>query len=447
VKAYRHCLSTDEDGDGLMDNTKAGLGASELGSLLENLKTDIFLAALSVQAMKAMAALAEVMREPSLRDEALKLYEKGRNSLNERFWNDDLRSLVHALTVSGGQNKELTAWPAVAMMFRLIEEPKAAATLDLLASAHLSTDWGVRMLSSASKAYDPVAYNNGAVWPFLTGFVSLAEYEHHRARAAYEHLKANAGLTFIHALGSHPELLSGDYYRPLETAVPQQLFSSSMVISPLVRGLLGLRGDAAAKTLTVAPHLPPDWDRITVERYRVGNHLFTITFEKGADRVRLEISKGDDESFHVRLGPAFPPLTRIRSLIVNWQNSPFNAEENESDVHCRATVTMKDRLTVEIHFQPGVEIIVPTVRPAIGDQTSSLKIVRAKARKDTITIIVEGVSGRAYSLWVNFSGKLLEVKGARLAGEKQTTRELSISFPSISASRYVRQEVLLQFGR
>ncbi len=40
----------------------------------------------------------------------------------------------------------------------------------------------------------------------------------------------------------------GRVYKPLDTAVPQQFFATSMVLTPLVRGLLGVEVDAPAGT-------------------------------------------------------------------------------------------------------------------------------------------------------------------------------------------------------
>ncbi len=48
-RAYDWCLTTDADGDGLMDNSKAGLGALEFGSLT-GIQTDIYLAAVWTRA-------------------------------------------------------------------------------------------------------------------------------------------------------------------------------------------------------------------------------------------------------------------------------------------------------------------------------------------------------------------------------------------------------------
>ena len=87
------------------------------------------------------------------------------------------------------------------------------------------TDWGARPLSSTSTLFDPLHYNNGAVWPFVTGWVSLAQYQYHNAAAGWFALQAIARTGFDQALGRNPELFSGRLYKPLDTAVPQQFFA------------------------------------------------------------------------------------------------------------------------------------------------------------------------------------------------------------------------------
>ncbi len=64
-RAYDWCLTTDADGDGLMDNSKAGLGALEFGSLT-GIQTDIYLAAVWTRAASGMAELARAMGDSAL---------------------------------------------------------------------------------------------------------------------------------------------------------------------------------------------------------------------------------------------------------------------------------------------------------------------------------------------------------------------------------------------
>src|SRR5205085_5946151 len=160
-KAYQFCLVNDSDEDGILENSKAGLGASELGSLLNDLHQDIYLAASSLEASLAMRELSQAMGDQELRATADENYKKAQAALNERYWNKQANRYAYALTKGGQLNPEITAWTAVPLFFGQLDNKRVGETLDSLASAQLSTDWGTRMLSSASPAYDPIAYNNG----------------------------------------------------------------------------------------------------------------------------------------------------------------------------------------------------------------------------------------------------------------------------------------------
>ncbi|MBL8208836.1 MAG: amylo-alpha-1,6-glucosidase, partial [Blastocatellia bacterium] len=90
--------------------------------------------------------------------------------------------------------------------------------------------------------------------------------------------------------------------RPLDESVPHQLFSTGMVITPFVRGLLGLRADVAKQTLRFAPQLPAAWDSLKVKNYRIGSSRVTITERRSSiSNLRFEIEKNDDAELKLQL--------------------------------------------------------------------------------------------------------------------------------------------------
>jgi hypothetical protein len=243
VNAYRWCVEHDSDGDRIVDNTAGGLGAIEVGGLSEGMHQDIYLAAVSVEALRGMAELAAALGESDLARESRSYFEEARANFEREYYMEDVGRYAFGILEGGKTNPAVTAWPAVAGAFGLLNPQHAGPTLDALASAELLTEWGVRLLSSDHPLYDPLHYNNGAVWPFMTGFVSWALYNYGRDEAAYRALKANARTTFEGALGRHPELMSGQYHQTLDTTVPHQFFATSMIPTPLILGLLESRKD------------------------------------------------------------------------------------------------------------------------------------------------------------------------------------------------------------
>ena len=98
----------------------------------------------------------------------------------------------------------------------------------------------------------------------------------------------NADLTWTQDPGAVTELLSGQFFAPLGRSTSHQLWSSAMVISPVIRGLFGLEWDAAGKKLMVTPSLPPQWDKAKLHHvpFAGGNLDLEMTRDGGTLLVR-----------------------------------------------------------------------------------------------------------------------------------------------------------------
>jgi glycogen debranching enzyme len=282
-----------------MENPTAGAGAIEVGGLGEALWTDVYLAGVWTASLAGIREMAAARGDRRTEVDAARTLDLARATLEDRFWLDSAGIYAFALLQSEGvtgpqrlrTNDALTAWPATAMTFGLLDPARADRMLERLASPEITTDWGTRMLSREHPLYDPLHYNNGTVWPFVTGFVALAHYRYHRSEDGLHLIRAIAGTTFDFALGRNPELMSGAYYRPLDTAVPQQFFATSMLVSPVVRGLLGIDVNAPARRVTLAPHLPADWDRVAARNIHVGSDRLAMQVTRTQARTTVRIQR------------------------------------------------------------------------------------------------------------------------------------------------------------
>lgn len=453
TKAYQFCIKNDTDGDGILENSQAGLGASELGSLLEGVHQDIYLGATNLEASAAMRDLAELMGDPALRAQAAQRFQSAFRSLNEFYWDPMANRYVYALGKNNKQNPEITAWTAAPMMFRQLDEKRVGETLSTLSSSQISTDWGVRMLSNRSSAYDPIAYNNGGVWPFLTGFVAAAEYEYRRAHAGLAHLRQLVNLTFDHALGYHPEILSGEFYRPLDESTPHQLFSSGMVVTPLVRGMLGLRADAANRSLRFAPQLPAGWDTLTLRSYRVGASRINISIKRnGLSGFKYDFEKTDTEPLKLEFLPALPALSKVMKVVLDGKAiklAPNTCGTLGPDTPCSFETTLRKRSTFEITLKGGVEIDAPARAVALGNRTSSLKVLETSTpASNRYAMRLEGVAAQTYTLRVRSGSPILDVLGGIPKGEENGWRLIDVIFPPVEiegpGKQYMRRDIELR---
>jgi glycogen debranching enzyme len=436
LRAYQWSLTRDTDGDGLIENGPENLGAIEVGQLGEGLHEDIYVAAVWIEALRAMQDLATVQGDSSLARDAARRHGLARSTVNERLWREREGHHAFGILTSGETNDNLTVWPATAAAFGQLDRERARRTLTRLAADSITTDWGAHILSTGSPLYDPMHYNNGAVWPFVTGFVILGQYRYGRPWAAFPLLDALGRMTFDFARGRHPELLSGSYYRPLDTAVPQQFFATSMLVSSALSGMLGWEPDAPRGRARLAPQLPPQWAVVRARGLRVGEATVDAVFTRmaGATVAQLHATGG---AVTLRFELPLPPGARLERATVN--DSAVTAERSDDP---RPTVRLALRLgqgyrTVAVEWAGGLEVEQPT-RPLTPGQTSDgLRILDLVWRGGGWDLTVDGVRGRTYHLLLR--GTLpSRASGATLEPRADFATGLTVTFPA-GAGRETRR--------
>ena len=377
-RAFEWSRKADSDGDGLMENTIAGAGALEVGDLQIGIVSDVYLSGVWAAALQRFARIADVLGESTLARDANQLRSRALATLEQKLWLPSLGQYAFALLEGGRINENLTAWPATAMSFDVFDRARGARMAARLASTEIMTDWGARPLAASSALFDPLHYNNGAVWPFVTGWVALAQYRYGNPSAGFFALSAIARTTFDEARGRNAEVISGRLYKPLDTAVPQQFFATSMVITPFVRGLLGLEVDAVNAKLTLAPQLPPSWDSVTVRNIAIGGATIDAEITQTAGRLTAKIqARGATRPISVTFAPRLPLGAR-----------------RLSDSAPRTVRSLARPEVFEVRFEGGWQIEIPMSVARVGERSRAARIVSEALDTDgSYRATIEGPAG------------------------------------------------------
>jgi len=208
------------------------------------------------------------------------------------------------------------------MRFAVLAEPKGKIAQKVIASPFLSTDWGTRFLSSDSKHYNPISYNNGAVWPFLSGFSAHGLYNYGNPFHGFQLLEANIQLIPDHDYGAATELLSGEIYRPLDQSVPNQIWSSGNTISAFVEGLLGFSADALEKKVTLKPAIPLIWNQLQVKRLKIGQGSIDFKYKKNKRRFLFTFNLNNLPGFKIDFKPIIPALNE--TMVMNGRTTTLS---------------------------------------------------------------------------------------------------------------------------
>ena len=403
VEAYRWCVGTVGD-DGLMRNSRAGAGAIEVGNLGVGVESDIYLAAVWVEALERVGEMAVAVGDSVTDADAAGRFPAARRSLESRFWMPRAGRFAFAILSGDSLNDNLTVWPATAMSWHLFDEERGQAMAAALARATISTDWGGRTLASESGLFDPLHYNNGTVWPFVTGFLALAEYRYHNPYAGRAQLDA-IGRTFeLLGLGRNPEVLSGSSFEALDTAVPQQFFATSMYLTPLLRGAFGIEADAPRATLTIAPHLFDRPGEYTVRGVRIGSSHFEVRLAVSDTAIVTSVRRTGGARSHVtlHLEPALAPGARVHDVRTQTGQLTYRTVQTGRDVHVSVDVPLDTgEVRAAIRHTRGWRLVI--VQPPLerGNRSRSLKVLDARLDGDGLLVSLDGRAGGSYEVEVH----------------------------------------------
>jgi hypothetical protein len=325
-RAYRFCLETDTDGDGLIENGRVGHGWIEHGPL-GGAQVTLYLVACWAAALDGLAPVADLMGRSDLADEIRERASLARDAIQRRFLVDGEYAL--GLDREGRPQMHRTAMLAVPLLLGAVDPSPCRGWLDAIASPAFSTPWGVRMIAADHPLFDPQGYHLGAVWPLYTGWVSLAEWRAGRYEAALEHLLINARLLRDRARGAFDEVLHGREYRSAGIC-PDQAWSAAMVLSPVVEGLWGVVPWAPEDEVTIAPWLPPSWPRMGLRRLRIGRTVLDLELRRRPGQLIARVVRSFGPALHLTLAPrlAAPPLSiMVDDLMLGGTSAQFQVRD------------------------------------------------------------------------------------------------------------------------
>jgi len=113
-------------------------------------------------AWRARADIAEHLGDEATAERCNGKADKLKAAFNERFYVESTGCFALALDGSKRQVDSITSNIGHLLWTGIVEDDHAVAIAEHLVSPELFTGWGVRTLSSAMAAYNPMSYHNGS---------------------------------------------------------------------------------------------------------------------------------------------------------------------------------------------------------------------------------------------------------------------------------------------
>ncbi|MFL6210745.1 MAG: amylo-alpha-1,6-glucosidase [Pyrinomonadaceae bacterium] len=488
VKAYNFTAATDTDNNGLVENTKFGHGWVEGGGLYPP-HEEIYMQGLWLAASRELANLADLLGDKEIGTRARTQLERTKAAMEQTYWLPARGLYAFATKLPAqepekadpGPNRERrqarmnelkaarlydedTVLPAVPLWFKTMPDERAHSEIEHLGSAQIATDWGARIISNESRLYDPLSYHYGSVWPLFTGWASMAAYNYYRPHIGYQALMANAQLFDQNDQGFVTELLSGDFNAPFGRSSHHQIWSEAMIITPLVRGLLGLSWQDGGRVLRFTPQLPAHWNEVEINNIAAGTsgRAYDLRLTRGRGLTRITLRP--------RTPPAPQPAsaaTLPQQLIVTLP-LPLDAQWRGSEGgHARASLLLNygvarptadtqlvevrtniesDGADLTIRYDEGTDVYVEPQPLRAGATNMGLRLLRAHADESALHLSLEGLAGRTYVLGVRTRKNLGATSGVQIRQATTGDAHLSVTFDG-PPGEYVRRELTIPLRR
>lgn len=417
-KAIDFCYTTDTDGDGLIENTDVGHGWIEGGALFD-VHTEFYLAGSWAACLEAGAYMAAVLEKTELESKYRQDAQKVKAIIDESFWDSPGQYFYNAKYQDGSYQTEASVLQSVPIYLNTVSDTaKARAAIAPFARRAMTTDWGIRMIAADNPKFNPVSYHAGMVWPLYGGWASLAEYETGFYNSGFFHFYANL-INYLHwGKGSVEETLHGELFQPAGVC-SQQCWSETMVLLPIIEGMLGLRPDAPNGRLSISPRFPVHWPEAEVKNIRMGDAVLDLLWEKeeGLTTIQLQRTDANGAEVELLLRPALPLGSQVLGLSLNGQEHDFDLSEGPESMELNIapfSLNPGEEVNITITHSGGIGIAPMTIFPREGAVSEGARILSQEMTETGWQVRFDGLHGKRYEAKVWSEEAIQEISGGRI---------------------------------
>ena len=422
--AYQYLVSRVDPQDGLVTVPTGGWGGDE--TIGEQVAKDIYLEGVWVSAADSMSELAALMGDPPVASGAKARAEKARASVESKLWNAERDFFYYGFNGRGQLLKQELGQVNWGVWLGVFDDRKAERVLDQMSRARWEADWGLRSIPQGDPLYIGDSYGHGSVWPLGTGVQSLAFYRYHRPLEGFPLCHTLVEQTFLNSLGHVTEVFSGDFYSALDVSVPEQIWSSGMAITALVRGVLGLEPNSPEAKLAWSPHLPADWPGVKLRSLQVGGSTLNLEMEQTGGSVNLHV-ENSGSPITVDFSPEIPLGAKSLRAMLNGSEIPVALESHAQDVHGRTSFRVEKVADIAITFDSGIRPWLPHPALRIGDSSRGLRILSSSLDGRSYRAQVEGVAEACSHLLLSTPWQVAKVTGGKVRSHVGDRWDLIVS--------------------
>lgn len=237
-----------------------------------------------------IADIADLMNEPldakRYREQALLLKER----FNKDFWDKELNMPAIALNGDGSRCSVVSSNAGHLLFTGILSPERNKIVSARLQEPDMFSGYGIRTIAMTAKAYNPMSYHNGTVWPHDNCMIARGLI---RTNEKTDLLDALLSAANTQDQGRLPELFCG--FSKQEAKIPLRYPVScapqawaAATIPNLIFENLGLNYIHSRNEMhVIKPHLPSNVDWLEIDNLQVGDKKIRLRFSKEGGKIKV----------------------------------------------------------------------------------------------------------------------------------------------------------------
>jgi glycogen debranching enzyme len=428
--AYRYCQSIIRPSDNLPHIPADKEGGDEQ----DRPDDDLGLSSSWVSATAGFAQLAKLNGNMQLAEEAIKANQLARKSMATHYWDSVHRYWIDGHTQTGAPIIARRSGPTETISQNIFSPQQNNELLNQLASSDFQTDWGMRGVGAGSGIFDPYSYSKGSISALGTTEKAVTFWMEHRPATAFAIWSGILPWNTLDSLGHIHEVVAGTFFHEQVESVPEQTWSSAGFLDSAIRGLLGLKIDGTLGRINFSPHLPAEWDHVSVENVHLPHSMLDLSVARTLNDLDLEI-----RNLGAPTKMLFEPQIPLGAHLIGaeCQDRPIVAgaevfpEEEQAKLEFEVpSGTSRCRL----RFQGGVFVILGHPTPQIGDPSTGMKLTNFALQNKILSIDADVHQGVKAKFRVQTPWKIAGSTGATFRALSEDLYEVTLQEPSSQAN-------------
>ncbi|MBV9581972.1 MAG: amylo-alpha-1,6-glucosidase [Chloroflexi bacterium] len=218
-------------------------------------------------------------------------------AFNAQFWLADDNYFALCRQADGRFSHSVASNAAHALWTGIVDPARAGAVVERVLRPDMFSGWGVRTLSAEDRAYNPVDYQLGSVWPHDNAMIVAGMQRYGFSQAAGRVFTAIMQAAAEFEQFRLPEVFAGHDRRlsrkPVKYPVacnPQAWAAGTLPF--MLSSMLGLQPDAFNRRLRVRHAWLPEWlNWVHVRGLRVGEAEVDLRYERRGELTVVAVSR------------------------------------------------------------------------------------------------------------------------------------------------------------